>query len=100
MPAEPLSLELDSLRSDQISQINGLVDRFEADLLAGLEPSPDSFVAELEDPHARLVLVRLLTQTEMEKGLSDVGRRWRALLLTRKEASLMLRRHPGLRIGR
>ena len=70
MPAETLSLELDSLRSDQISQINGLVDRFEADLHAGFEPSPDSFVAELEDPHARLVLVRLLTQTEMEKGLS------------------------------
>ena len=74
MPAEPLSLELDALRSDQISQINGLVDRFEADLLAGLGPSPDSFVAELEDP-ARATCARTTTHANRDGKRPE---RWRA----------------------
>ncbi len=66
MVAERVSLELDSLPLDQIRRVNLLADRFEESLRKGLTPSPESFIAELEHPAARLVLLRLLMLTEQE----------------------------------
>ena len=69
MLTESLSLELDSLRSDQVSQINDLVDRFEEERSEDLS-LPRLVRWRVERSTRELVLVRLLTQTEMEKGLN------------------------------
>ena len=66
MPAQPVSLEVDSLPVDQMRQVNVLADRFEAELRSGAGPGVASFVSELDDSHARLVLLRLLMLTEQE----------------------------------
>jgi eukaryotic-like serine/threonine-protein kinase len=66
MSERPLSLELDSLPIEQMRRVNALADRFEAELRAGTELSASSFVFELDDPHARLVLLRLMMLTEQE----------------------------------
>jgi eukaryotic-like serine/threonine-protein kinase len=73
MVEEPLCLDLDSLSLDQIRQVNLLVDRFEAELRASSRPSVEAFLAEVNDPRARLVMLRLLMMTEQELGQHGVG---------------------------
>jgi serine/threonine protein kinase/tetratricopeptide (TPR) repeat protein len=68
MIAERVSLELDCLPLDQIRRVNLLADRFEKELRDGSAPSAESFIGELNDGSARLVLLRLLMLTEQELG--------------------------------
>src|SRR4051794_9874891 len=75
MPANLVSLELDSLPLDQAYLIHSLAGRFEAEYGSKGRPSIASYLAEVDDTQARLVLLHELTK--LDRALNQDDARYR-----------------------
>jgi serine/threonine protein kinase len=75
MPTSLVSLELDSLPQGQADLVNDLAYRFEKAYRSNDRPSIESSLAEVHDPHARLVLLHVLI--ELERLLNPDHARYR-----------------------